>query len=99
MIVEEDELEGGDAATDIADQTLQSILTNIQSNNNSGNPDANAFKVSKCSVYLYFGNHELEGGDAATDIADQTLQSILTNIQTNNNSGNPDANGFKVRKC
>lgn len=46
MIVEEDELEG-DEGTDIADQTLQSILTNIQANNNSGNPDSNAFKVSK----------------------------------------------------
>ena len=48
VIVEEDDLEGGDAAADIADQTLQSILTNIQTNNNSGNPDANGFKVRKC---------------------------------------------------
>ena len=74
MIVEEDELEGGDAAADIADQTLQSILTNIQTNNNSGNPDTNGFKVCKSSFI--------------TILVTMTLTNIQTNNNSGNSDAN-----------
>ena len=50
--MEEDQLDG-QGTPNIGDETLQSILSNIQSGNSgndtSGDPDSPGFKVTKCS--------------------------------------------------